>query len=167
MSYMDQLQDPELKLSFAKTLFEATDQKIYLDAEHAKLCLFIVQEMERNHESIEAALKMMENLHVETYGSLSMKEKLQFILYQIKLNLQIGDYTKLFIVAKKITPKHLEEEGLEFAKISYYLYMYEFYKNKVDFSESKNSLLKVLEVLKKTSMQSMVSDFDPFVLNRF
>jgi hypothetical protein len=31
--------------------------------------------MEKNHDSIEAALKMMETLHVETYGSLSTKEK--------------------------------------------------------------------------------------------
>lgn len=81
--------------------------------------------------------------------------------------MQIGDYTKLFIVAKKITPKHLEEQGLEFAKISYYLYMYEYYKIKNDFAESKNCLLKVLEVLKIVDMQNIVSDFDQFILNRF
>lgn len=111
--------------------------------------------MEKNHDSISDALKMMENLHVETYGSLSMKEKLQFILYQIKLNLQIGDFTKLFIVARKIAPKQLEEEGLEFAKVSYYLYMYEFFKHKGDFFESKASLLKVLEVIKKKDIQEI------------
>ena len=81
--------------------------------------------------------------------------------------MQIGDYTKLFIVAKKITPKHLEEQGLKKKKISYYLYMYEYYKIKNDFAESKNCLLKVLEVLKIVDMQKIVSDFDQFILNRF
>jgi hypothetical protein len=55
--------------------------------------------MEKNQDSIAEALGLMENLHVETYGSLSMKEKFQFILYQIRLNFQTGDFTKLFIVA--------------------------------------------------------------------
>lgn len=45
--------------------------------------------------------------------------------------------------------------------------MYEYYKNKNDFSESKNSLLKVLEVLKVVDIQNIISDFDQYILNRF
>jgi hypothetical protein len=96
-----------------------------------------------------------------------MKEKFQFILYQIRLNFQTGDFTKLFIVAWKITPKHLEETGLEFAKTSYYLYLYEYYKHKENFEEQKNCLLKVLEVVKEKNVEEIAPDFDLFVLNRF
>ena len=45
--------------------------------------------------------------------------------------------------------------------------MYEYYKIKNDFAESKNCLLKVLEVLKIVDMLKIVSDFDQFILNRF
>lgn len=38
------------------------------------------------------------------------------------------DYTRLFIVGRKITPKHLEVTELSFAKVSYYLYLFEYHK---------------------------------------
>jgi hypothetical protein len=38
------------------------------------------------------------------------------------------DYTRLFIVGRKITPKHLSVPELSFAKASYYLYLFEYFK---------------------------------------
>lgn len=43
--------------------------------------------MERKQKDIASILAMMENLHVETYGSLNLKEKFIFIIYQMRLNL--------------------------------------------------------------------------------
>ena len=79
----------------------------------------------------------MEGLHVETYGSLTMVEKIQFILRQMKLNLQAQDYTRLYIVGRKITPKHIDTKELQFAKVSYYLYLFEYYKFKREFTECR------------------------------
>ncbi len=77
----------------------------------------------------------MEDIHVETYGSLTMTEKMQFILKQMRFNLLAQDYTRLFIVGRKITPKHIDSKELSFAKVSYYFYLFEYYKYKKEFSD--------------------------------
>jgi len=46
---------------------------------------------------------------VETYGSLSKKEKVEFILEQLRLTLGKQDYVRAAIVAGKINRKHLPE----------------------------------------------------------
>jgi len=48
-------------------------------------------------------------VHVETYGSLSKKEKVEFILEQLRLTLGKQDYVRAAIVAGKINRKHLPE----------------------------------------------------------
>lgn len=48
-------------------------------------------------------------MHVETYGSLSKKEKVEFILEQLRLTLGKQDYVRAAIVAGKINRKHLPE----------------------------------------------------------
>jgi len=70
----------------------------------------------------------MSNVQVETYGSMSKIEKFEFILYQIKLEYLLKDLTRIIIVCRKINPKHLEEEGYEYIKVSYYLYKYYYHK---------------------------------------
>lgn len=57
------------------------------------------------------------------------------------------DYTKLYIVCRKITPKHLDEPDLAFCKVSYYLYLFEYFRFKRDFKECRICLEKVFEAL--------------------
>jgi 26S proteasome regulatory subunit N5 len=46
---------------------------------------------------------------VETYGSLSKKEKVEYILEQMRLTLAKKDYVRAAIVSGKINRKHLAE----------------------------------------------------------
>ena len=55
----------------------------------------------------------MQEVHVETYGSLSKKEKVEFILEQLRLTLGKKDYVRSAIVAGKVSKKHLQEETME------------------------------------------------------
>lgn len=48
-------------------------------------------------------------MHVETYGSLSKKEKVEFILEQLRLTVLKQDFVRSSIVAGKINRKHLAE----------------------------------------------------------
>ena len=46
---------------------------------------------------------------METYGSLSKKEKVEYILEQLRLTIVKQDYVRAAIVAGKINRKHLQE----------------------------------------------------------
>lgn len=140
---------------FAESLFKITDQKIYLEAEHAQLCLQLVQNKEDAKADPRESLSLMEGVLVETYGSLTMKEKMEFILKQMRFNLMIGDFTRLFIVGRKITPKHLETDELVFAKVSYNFYLFEFFKQKRDFTECRKCLEIIFDSIQKSGSQEI------------
>lgn len=73
VKYMEKMGREEDKVEFAQNIFKITDQKIYLEAEHAFLCEFLVDSKEKAGLSPAEALLVMEGVHVETYGSLTMK----------------------------------------------------------------------------------------------
>ena len=56
-----------------------------------------------------AAAEILQEVHVETYGSLSKKEKVEYILEQLRLTLAKKDYVRAAIVAGKINRKHLND----------------------------------------------------------
>lgn len=81
----------------------------------------------------------MQDVHVETYGSLSKKEKVEFILEQMRLTLGKQDYVRAAIVAGKISKKHLKEENMEEYKVKFYTLMAESHRHDKDaFSLAKD-----------------------------
>jgi 26S proteasome regulatory subunit N5 len=69
---------------------------------------------------------------VETYGSLSKKEKVEFILEQMRLTLANKDYVRAAIVSSKISRKHLQEESMEAYKVTFYQHMCEYHRSQRD-----------------------------------
>lgn len=63
---------------------------------------------------------MLQEVHVETYGSLSKRDKVEFILEQMRLTMQKKDFVRAAVVASKISKKHLQEETMEQYKVRYY-----------------------------------------------
>jgi len=49
-----------------------------------------------------------------------VKEKVVFILYQMKLVLMRRDFVRVQILSRKISKRHLNEKGFEALKIEYY-----------------------------------------------
>jgi 26S proteasome regulatory subunit N5 len=58
---------------------------------------------------VATAADYLQEVHVETYGSLSKKEKVEYILEQLRLTLAKKDYVRAAIVSGKINRKHLAE----------------------------------------------------------
>jgi 26S proteasome regulatory subunit N5 len=65
----------------------------------------------------------LQEVHVETYGSLSKRDKVEFILEQMRLTLAKKDFVRATIVAGKISRKHLKEENMEEYKVKFYTLM--------------------------------------------
>jgi 26S proteasome regulatory subunit N5 len=54
---------------------------------------------------ITAACDMIQDVHVETYGALTKKEKAEYILQQIRLNLLKRDFIRTIIQSRKMNKK--------------------------------------------------------------
>lgn len=57
---------------------------------------------------------------METFGSMGRREKTDFILEQMGLNLEKGDYARTNIVSRKINTKFFEERRQQDLKLKFY-----------------------------------------------
>ena len=83
-TFMDQLPSREERFNMLSTLRQATDGKIFLEREYSQTTRDLVEMYEADGKIDEAA-KIIQEIQIETYGSLENKEKVSFILYQMKL----------------------------------------------------------------------------------
>lgn len=84
-------------------------------------------------------------LKVETYGSMDKREKVEFILYQMKIMVKKGDFVRLMIISKKLTPQALNDKKIIDLKIQYYAYLVEYYKNENLFVEVANCYKQIFD----------------------
>lgn len=126
ITYLDATPSMEVKVKLIKALIEVCEGKIYVEAESANLH-FILAKIYEDQGNIALACDTIQDVHVETYGSLSKMEKAQYILEQIRLNLIRKDFIRTAIQSRKMNLKTIEEEGFEDVKIKYYLMQIEYH----------------------------------------
>lgn len=112
-------------------LREISDGKIFLEAERARLtrCMAMILEQEGD---VSTAADVLQEVHVETYGSLSKREKVEYILEQMRLTLAKKDYVRSAIVAGKVSRKHLKEDNMEEYKVKYFTLLAELHRHEKD-----------------------------------
>lgn len=74
----------------------------------------------------------MQEVHVETYGSLSKREKIEYILEQLRLTLLKHDYVRASIVAGKVSRKHLQEENMEEHRVTFFALLSTLHRHEKD-----------------------------------
>lgn len=123
-SYVDQTPDKETKIKLIDTLRQVTEGKIYVEVERARLThkLAKIREDEGN---IQEAANIIQELQVETYGSMEKREKVELILEQMRLCLAKQDYIRTQIISKKINTKFFDDDGTQDLKLKYYRLMME------------------------------------------
>ncbi|UYV71719.1 PSMD12, partial [Cordylochernes scorpioides] len=117
-SYVDKIKDPEVQLEYIDTLRTVTAGKIYVEVERARLTHKLSIMKEKEGKIVEAA-GIMQELQVETYGSMDRKEKVELILEQMRLCLLKEDYVRTQIISKKITPKFFDDPATAELKLKY------------------------------------------------
>ena len=75
------------------------------------------------------AAKIMQELQVETYGSMERREKVELILEQMRLCLATKDYIRAQIISKKISVRFFENSEHHELKLKFYRYMIEMDEN--------------------------------------
>lgn len=96
--------------------------QIYVEVERARLTHRLAKLKEEDNDIAGAASAMLE-LQVETYGSMSRREKASLILEQMRYCLLKQDFVRTQIIAKKINIKFFEDENDEETqtlKLKYY-----------------------------------------------
>lgn len=118
-TYVDKTPDKETKLKLIDTLRTVTEGKIYVEVERARLTKMLADIKEADGD-VTGAASIMEELQVETYGSMDKREKVELILEQMRLCLAKQDFVRTQIIAKKINIKFFNEAEQQDLKLKYY-----------------------------------------------
>ena len=81
------------------------DQQIFVEVERARVTR-ILSNIKRSQGDIAAATDILTELQVETFGSMSRREKTEFILEQVALCIEKGDWTQAAILSRKISTRY-------------------------------------------------------------
>ncbi|CAO3592996.1 unnamed protein product [Absidia cylindrospora] len=119
MEYLDSTPDMDTKLELIDTLRTVTDGKIYVEVERARITRMLSKIRENEGKTTEAA-DILQELQVETFGSMEKREKTDFILEQMRLCLAKHDYIRTQIISKKINTKFFQEKENEDLKLRFY-----------------------------------------------
>ncbi|GMI16680.1 hypothetical protein TrLO_g10843 [Triparma laevis f. longispina] len=131
IGYVDEAPDEDIKIKLVICLRDITDGRIYVEAQRARLTLTL-SKMHEAKQDIEKASAVLQEVHVETYGSLSKREKLEFILEQIRLTLAKKDWVRAYIVSQKVNRKVFADEGFGDLKIRFFTLMVEYFRSQQD-----------------------------------
>lgn len=118
-TYISRTPDKAHKLRLIETLRQVTEGKIYVEVERARLTKTLADIKELDGDVIGAA-SIMEELQVETYGTMERREKVELILEQMRLCLLKQDFVRTQIIAKKINIKFFEDPMQVDLKYKYY-----------------------------------------------
>ena len=145
------------------TLIKVTEGKIFVEYEYSQAIRKMTEIYIMNNQINEAA-KLIQDVQIEAFGSLENEYKIDYILFQMQVLLEKGDFVRTLIVSNKIKRNHLDDEGIELLKIRFfrlmilyyihekkYLDISKCYKILYDFVKSIND--KLIEIQKKDNIK--------------
>ncbi|CAI5440776.1 unnamed protein product [Caenorhabditis angaria] len=122
VAMIEKLPSEDLRMKLIETLRTVTAGKIYVEVERARLTSMVVRKLEAEGKIDEAATMLLE-LQVETYGSMDMKEKVEYLLEQMRFSLVRNDFIRASIISKKINIKFFnktETDEVQNLKLKFY-----------------------------------------------
>ncbi|GIK01113.1 hypothetical protein Aspvir_005145 [Aspergillus viridinutans] len=105
MKFLDETPSMDVKLSVIETLRTVTEGKIFVEVERARVTR-ILSNIKKSQGDVNAAADILCELQVETFGSMTRREKTEFILEQVALCIERGDWSQAAILSRKISKKY-------------------------------------------------------------
>ena len=125
-----------------QTIIKVTEGKIFVEYEYSQAIRKMTEIYLMNNKIVEAA-KLIQDVQIEAFGSLENDYKVDYILFQMQVLLEKGDYVRTLIVSNKIKRNHLDDDGFELLKIRFFNLMIEYFmheKKYIDVSKSYKTL---------------------------
>lgn len=120
MGFLDETPNLDVKLSVIQTLRTVTEGKIFVEVERARVTR-ILSNIKKSQGDLNAAADILCELQVETFGSMTRREKTEFILEQVALCIERGDWTQATILSRKINKRYFnrkpKKSPVEIAKL--------------------------------------------------
>lgn len=145
------LNDDE-KLKLLKTLIEITEGRIFVEYEYS-VAIRRLTDIHLSKGDIEEAAKCIQDIQIETFGSLERAYKVDYILFQMRILLRKEDYIRVLIVSNKISRRHLNEEGLEKLKYEFYSLMIKYYAHEEKFIDASKSYKTLFDFVKEIEIK--------------
>lgn len=111
--------DLDTKVKAIESIRTVTENKIFVEVERARVTRDLAN-IRKNQGNLEEAAKILCELQVETYGSMDMSEKIEFILEQMELSILIGDFSQATVLSRKVLKKTFKNVKYELLKLRYY-----------------------------------------------
>ncbi|KAE8151892.1 PCI domain-containing protein [Aspergillus avenaceus] len=109
MGFLDETPNMDVKLSVIQTLRTVTEGKIFVEVERARVTR-ILSNIKKSQGDLNAAADILCELQVETFGSMTRREKTEFILEQVALCIERGDWTQATILSRKINKRYFNRK---------------------------------------------------------
>jgi len=158
----------EKRLKLINTLISVTEGKIFVEVERARLTRKLAEMKEKEEGNIAEACDILQELQIETFGSMRKKEKCDFLLEQFRLNLAKKDFIRAVIVRNKITLKILK--NLYDLEVKYWnLSLILFYHHERQFLQLAKSYFRLKELLKsgKEKLQALSNGIFALILAKY
>ncbi|CAG87242.2 DEHA2D13728p [Debaryomyces hansenii CBS767] len=137
----------EMKMKIIETIRTVTDKKIFVEVERAVVSKMLSEIYLDKLDDLDKAIEILCDLQVETYSLMAFDTKIEYILDQVKLNLQKKDYNQAKILSRKILLKTLKNfEKAELYKTTYLKYLIEISVFEKDYISIVKNLLLLIEI---------------------
>ena len=117
------------------TIIRVTEGKIFVEYEYSQ-AIRKMTEIYLMDNNIEEAAKLIQDVQIEAFGSLESDYKIEYILFQMQVLIEKGDYIRTLIVSNKIKRNHLDDEGIELLKIRFFRLMILYYVHEKKYLEA-------------------------------
>jgi 26S proteasome regulatory subunit N5 len=120
-------------VALLERLKHLAEGKLHLELEHARYTMQLAATVVAEGRKREAS-DMLATVQIETITSMPRLEKLECILNQIQLTLDIDEPSRTAVLSRKINPRALGKEDTKALKVRYFLQMIEHYARQPDVS---------------------------------
>lgn len=108
MKQLEKVTDVDMRVKLIESIRLVTENKIFVEVERARVTKML-SDIYLERKDLDKACEVLNELQVETYGSMEMDEKIRFILDQMRLSNLKGDYQYSKILSRKILPRVLNK----------------------------------------------------------
>ncbi|CDK25365.1 unnamed protein product [Kuraishia capsulata CBS 1993] len=144
IEHLAEIDDIEVKVETIENIRSITENKIYVELERARVTKILSDILLNTKNDLDKATKVLCELQVETYGSMEIKEKIEFILNQVELCNRKGDYSFAKILSRKILVKSLDK--FPELKLHYYNLVIEIALEENDYINIVKYLLSIYSI---------------------
>ena len=141
------LKDQKDSTELLNTIIRVTEGKIFVEYEYSQ-AIRKMTEIHLMNKNIEEAAKLIQDVQIEAFGSLESDYKIDYILFQMQVLIEKGDYIRTLIVSNKIKRNHLDDEGIELLKIRFFRLMILYYVHEKKYLETSKCYKTLYDFVK-------------------